>query len=146
VASASILGSTKKALGIEDDNTAFDVDILIHINAVLSILNQIGIGPEEGFAIEDDTPTWEDFFGTDPRLNMVQQYVYLKTRVLFDPPQGSYHLINSMNDQITQLEWRLSVKREGDSWVPPTPPPQTAEVIEEVIIVPIQDAWTSGPA
>ena len=120
----SILNSVKKVLGIQEDYTAFDVDILMHINTVFSILHQLGLGPEDGFVIEDDTPTWDTFLGDDLRLNSVKTYVYLRVRILFDPPSTSY-LIESLNKQIQELEWRLNVVREGDSWTDPDP-----EVVE----------------
>ena len=116
--SDSILTSTKKVLGIEELYTAFDVDILMHINSVFSTLHQLGIGPIEGFFIEDATPTWVTFLGTDPRLNSVKTYVYLKVRILFDPPGTSY-LIDSLSRQAEELEWRLNVVRETDDWVNP---------------------------
>lgn len=117
--SDSILTSTKKALGILEDYTAFDVDILMHINSVFSILNQLGIGPADGFMIEDSTPTWVDFLEEDSRLNLVKSYVYLRVRLLFDPPTTSY-LIDSTRKQSEEFEWRLNVYREGTAWVAPT--------------------------
>lgn len=118
--SDSILTSTKKILGIEEDYTAFDPDILMHINTVFVTLNQLGIGLETGYAIEDADPTWIDYLGTDLRLNSVKTYVYLRVRLLFDPPATSY-LLTSMKEQIQEIEWRLSVKREGESWTDPNP-------------------------
>lgn len=125
--SDSILTSTKKILGIADDYTAFDSDIVIHINTVFTILNQLGIGPENGYAIDDKTATWDAFLGEDLRLNSVKTYVYLRVRLLFDPPTVSY-LVESMRQQVQELEWRLNVQREGVSWVDPNPLP----VVEEV--------------
>lgn len=120
--SDSILTSIKKVLGIEEEYTAFDEDIIIHINSVFSTLNQLGIGIEEGFAIEDATLTWEDFIGLDLRLNSVKSYVYLKVRILFDPPGTSY-LIESLRKQAEELEWRLNVRREETEWVEPVVAP-----------------------
>jgi hypothetical protein len=117
----SILKSTKKILGVGEADTSFDVDIAFHINSVLSILNQVGIGPADGYMIEDDTATWDAFIGTDPRLNLVKTYLYLKVRLLFDPPGTSY-AINAMEKQIAEFEWRLNVIREEESWVDPTIP------------------------
>lgn len=108
--SESILTSTKKVLGIEEEYTAFDVDVLMHINSVFSTLTQIGLGPIGGFTIEDKTATW-DAFVTDARLDSVKSYMYLRVRLLFDPP-GTSFLIDSMNNQIKELEWRLSAHRE----------------------------------
>lgn len=120
----SILTSTKKILGLVEADTSFDLDIMLHINSVLAILNQVGIGPEEGFTIEDSTPTWEAFVGTDKRLSLVKTYVYLRVRMLFDPPSTSF-VISSMEKQLGELEWRLNVIREGESWTSPFPPPPT---------------------
>lgn len=140
----SILESTKKALGLDKDYTAFDVDIIMHINTVLSTLNQLGVGPDVGFAIEDATSTWSQFLGDDLRLNSVKTYIYLRVRILFDPPTGSYHLINSMNDQIRELEWRINVKREGDSWVDPVPPKLDPDNVQYVPI-PVNDFTEAEP-
>lgn len=118
----SILTSVKKNLGLADDYTAFDLDILMLINSAFSTLNQLGLGPVDGFSIEDKIPTWDAFIGTDNRLNSVKTYVSLKVRSAFDPPQTSY-LVAAMNEQIKELEWRLNVVREGDTWVAPTPEP-----------------------
>lgn len=137
----SILDSTKKALGVDTGNTAFDPEIILHINSVMSTINQLGVGPDNGFAIEDSAAVWADFLGDDIRLNDVKQYVFLKTRVVFDPPTGSFHLVNSMKEMITELEWRISARREETSWVDPRP---TLSILEpEVVIVPISDAWIS---
>jgi hypothetical protein len=116
--SGSILTDTKKILGIEEAYVVFDPDIILHINAVLGTLNQLGIGPAVGFAIVDSTATWDDFLAGDLRFNPVKTYVYLRVRLLFDPPTTSY-LMSAMQEQIKELEWRLSVVREGDDWVPP---------------------------
>lgn len=117
----SILTSVKKVLGIAEADTSFDPDILMHINSVFATLNQIGIGPVEGFMIEDSADTWDAFIGTDPRLNQVKTYVYLRVRLLFDPPGTSYAL-DSMNEQIREQEWRLNVYREESSWTDPMLP------------------------
>lgn len=118
----SILSNIKKVVGIGPSDTSFDEDIIMHANSVLSALTQIGLGPEEGFMIEDATATWVDFIGADKRLNMVKTYVYLRVKLLFDPPSTSF-VIDSMNKQIDELTFRLSVVREGDSWVDPDPAP-----------------------
>ena len=118
--SASILDSTKKILGLEADYTAFDLDILTHINTVFSDLQQLGIGPIEGFAIEDAEAEWDDFLAGDVTMNSVKTYMYLRVRLLFDPPTTSFH-IASLKEQQQALEWRLNVIREGVSWTDPDP-------------------------
>lgn len=116
--SDSILDSTKKILGIDASYTAFDVDIIMHINSVFSTLNQLGIGPVAGFMILDSTSKWEDFLGVDPNLNAVKTYVFMRVRLVFDPPGTSYH-ITAIEKQIQELEWRLNTQREGESWTSP---------------------------
>lgn len=116
--SNSILTSTKKILGISAEYTEFDLDILTHINSVFSALTQLGIGPAEGFMIEDATETWDAFLESDINLNAVKTYMYLRVRLLFDPPTTSY-TITAMNEQVKELEWRLNVYRESITWVPP---------------------------
>lgn len=118
----SILTNTKKILGIDASYTAFDLDIITHINSVFLALNQLGIGPAAGFAIQDTTATWSDFLGTDLRLNAVKTYVYLRVRILFDPPTTSF-LLDAYQKQIAELEWRLNVNWEATGWVDPNPAP-----------------------
>lgn len=108
----SILDSTKKILGLEPDYTAFDLDVITHINSVFSTLHQLGIGPVDGFMIEDSSKTWAEYLENNMALNNVKSYVYLRVRLLFDPPGTSY-LINSMKAQVEELEWRINVYREG---------------------------------
>lgn len=108
----SILSDTKKILGVPETDTGYDLDILMHINSVLSTLNQLGIGPVEGFSIEDASATWAELLADDPRLNSVKTYIYLRVRMLFDPP-GTSFLLGAMQDQIKELEWRISTQRES---------------------------------
>ena len=119
----SILTSTKKILGIAEDYTVFDLDIITHINTAFSTLAQLGVGLTAGFMIEDAEAEWADFFGDIPdfQYNSVKSYVFLKTRQLFDPPQTSY-LISATEKQIEELEWRLNTHREETEWVDPNPP------------------------
>jgi hypothetical protein len=107
----SILISTKKILGISEDYDVFDLDIITHINSALSIVNQLGIGPIDGLAIEDESPEWEELGIPQNQLSMVRTYVFLKVRMLFDPPTTSF-LIEAMNNQIQEHEQRLSYLRE----------------------------------
>lgn len=118
--SSSILNTTKKNLGIAEDYTAFDVDVMTHINGVFLILNQLGIGPAEGFTVTDATTTWEDFIGTNKKFQAIQPYMYLKVRLAFDPPQTSF-AIDAMKELAEEYEWRLSVERERTEWVSPFP-------------------------
>lgn len=114
----SILNSIKKVLNLPADYDAFDPDIIMHINSVFSTLNQLGIGPQQGFRIEDDTVEWGAFLNSDDRLNNAKSYVYLRVRMLFDPPTTSFHL-EAMHKQITELEWRINAQREDEQWIEP---------------------------
>lgn len=126
----SILRSTKKILGLAADYTAFDLDVVTHINTAFTTLTQLGIGPTQGFAIQDDSSVWADFMGAnDYELNSVKSYVYLRVRLLFDPPATSY-LIAAFEKQLQELEWRLSAHREDLSWVDPNPVDLDEEEIE----------------
>lgn len=107
----SILTSIKKLLGIEEEYTQFDNDIIMHINTVFLNLNQLGVGPDEGFFIEDDAATWYDFIGDSNQLQAVKTYVYLKVKLLFDPPLSS-SVVESIERMISELEWRLNVAVE----------------------------------
>lgn len=125
----SILISTKKILGIEASYKAFDLDIMTHINSVFNTLHGLGIGPSTGFMIEDDIVSWEEFLPDEMMLhNSIKTYVYLRVRLLFDPPATSYH-IAAINEQIKELEYRLSIQREGVSWTEPVQPVSPTEPI-----------------
>ncbi len=104
----SILTSIKKLLGITAEYTQFDTDLIMHINSVFSILTQLGVGPSTGFSIHDEYSVWTDFLPEDPRLEMVKTYVYLKVRLMFDPPDRSA-VADAMKRQIDELEFRLNV-------------------------------------
>ena len=104
----SILTSIKKMLGVAEDYTEFDEDIITHINSVFLNLTQLGVGPEEGFMIEDDTAVWEDFIDDSIQLQAVKTYTYLKVKLLFDPPLSS-SVAESFTRMIAELEWRLNV-------------------------------------
>lgn len=109
---SSILNSIKKLIGVGDGDLNFDTDLIMFINGVLMSLNQLGIGPPEGFSISDETQIWTDLIGTRKDLDGVRTYIYLKARLVFDPPQSSF-LVEAIKQQITELEWRLNVQVEG---------------------------------
>lgn len=106
----SILNSVKKKLGIQEDYTHFDEDIIIDINSVFMILNQLGVGPDEPFTIEDEDAYWEDFID-NARIEAVKSYMYMKVRLMFDPPTSGF-LVDSLKKQIDELEWRMLVQAE----------------------------------
>ncbi len=106
--SDSILTSVKKLLGINEDYTQFDVDLIMHINSVFSVLTQLGIGPSDGFHIEDKTATWTDFLEDSEKLEMVKSFMVLRVRLLFDPPSSSF-VLDSLQRQADEFTWRLQV-------------------------------------
>jgi hypothetical protein len=128
----SILKSVKKAVGIGDDDESFDLDILMHINSEFSNLCDMGVGPEEGFVVEDDSLEWGDFLDAEEervKLSKVKMAVILRTRLLFDPPTTSF-LLDALKAQLQEMEWRLNVNREHEAWEDPNPP--VIPVVEEV--------------
>lgn len=110
----SILTSIKKLLGIDESYSHFDPDLIMHINSVFSILTQMGVGPESGFAISGSEGKWSDFLQENPaRMLLVKSYMHLKVKLLFDPPLSSA-AIDSINRQISEFEWRLFVSADND--------------------------------
>lgn len=109
----SILTSIKKMLGITEEYKQFDTDIIIHINTVLMTLNQIGIGPIDGYAISSDLETWNDFVGSEHKghVEAIKTYVYIKVKLVFDPPSGS-SILEAFKNTANELEWRLNVQKE----------------------------------
>ena len=104
---SSILTSIKKLLGIAEEDASFDQDIIMHINTVFAILAQLGVGPANGFSIEDDGAVWSDYLGNSTNLELVKSYIYMKVRSMFDPPTSSI-LADAMNKNISELEWRIN--------------------------------------
>lgn len=109
----SILTSTKKLLGIAEEYDHFDADIIMHINSVFMVLKQLGVGPPEGFTITDKNDKWDDYISDDVDVSMVKSYVYLRVRLLFDPPASSA-VMESTNKLISEFEWRLNLAAESD--------------------------------
>lgn len=99
-------------LGINEEYEHFDTDIIIHINTIFMTLTQLGIGPVNGFIIKDKTTVWSDFLGDAIRAEATKSYVYLKVRLLFDPPANSF-LVEAIKNQATELEWRLNIQTVG---------------------------------
>lgn len=110
----SILDSIKKLLNLSKDDTAFDTDVIIIINSVFTTLRQLGVGPEKGFRILGNEEKWNDFISDELMLDSVKTYVYLKVKIVFDPPLNS-SLMDSFERQIKELEWRLNVEVESNS-------------------------------
>lgn len=107
----SILTSIKKLLGITKDYTHFDTDIIIHINTALMALTQLGVGPAEGFIVEDASAEWSEFVSDASKIEAVKTYVYMKVRLMFDPPINS-SVIKSMEQILSELEFRILVEAD----------------------------------
>ena len=108
----SILTSVKKIIGISEEDESFDTDLIIHINSVLMILNQLGVGPEDGFSITDKSAVWTDVIGDNKLIEATKTFVGLKVRLIFDPPTSSA-VLDSINKTISELEWRINVMVEN---------------------------------
>ena len=108
----SILTSVKKIIGISEEDESFDTDLIMHINSVLMILNQLGVGPEDGFSITDKSAVWTDLIGDNKLIEAVKTFVGLKVRLIFDPPTSSA-VLDSINKTISELEWRINVMVEN---------------------------------
>ena len=112
--SESIFESVKKLVNAEGDNY-FDTDLIIHINTVFSILTQMGVGPTEGFSIEDKSSTWDEFTDDVELYNMVKSYMVLRVKLLFDISTATSYVISTWKEQADELEWRLRAAAELDS-------------------------------
>lgn len=109
----SILTSIKKLLGIAEEYTHFDNDIIMHINSVFTTLTQLGVGPSEGFFIEDDSTYWTDFIEDMTKIQAVKTYIYLKVKLVFDPGSVGSSTLAAYERQISELEWRLNMIAES---------------------------------
>lgn len=110
----SILTSVKRHVGIVEECEDFDAPLIEHINSVFMILTQLGVGPSEGFIIEDDSATWDEFFGNSIQLQAVKSYIFMKVKLMFDPPTNSA-VTESYNRLINEFEWRLNVAAESNN-------------------------------
>lgn len=108
----SVLNTTKKLLGLDADDDSFDSDICIGINSAILTLSQLGLEGNEGFIVTDDTQEWSDYLNDNKLLPMVQQYIHLKTKMSFDPPQNSI-VCENLKQIITELEWRIRMVSEN---------------------------------
>lgn len=110
----SILATIKKMLGLAAEYTAFDQDIIVLINSQFMALQQLGVGTKDkhGFAIKDYSEKWKDFLVNDVNLRAVKEYIYMKVRMVFDPPGNSF-VMDAYKQQCQELEWRLNVQAES---------------------------------
>lgn len=114
MADQSILTSVKRTLGLAEDYEVFDQDVIMHINTALGTLNQLGVGPVEGYMIEDKSAMWSAFLGTNARLNPAKSYVYQRVRLLFDSSTLTGPVLDSIKESIKEFEWRLQVEADPD--------------------------------
>ena len=110
---SSILTSTKNILGLSEEYTPFDLSIVTFINQTFAKLTQLGVGPDNGFFIEDETTEWEEVTLTPKMLNFVKTFVFLEVKRLFDPP-GTSFLGAAVDKQIDEFVWRISVQRDEE--------------------------------
>ena len=104
----SILKTIKQLIGCPDDFEQFDMDLTIHINSAFATLTQLGVGPKEGYRITGADNTWSEFEDDAQKLSLIKDYVYIKTRLLFDPPTtGS--LMDSLKEELKEMKWRLYI-------------------------------------
>ena len=113
----SIVATIKKMLGLTDDYTPFDMDVIVHINAAFMVLCQMGVGPKEGFQVTDYDQTWGEFLTNQVMLGGVKTYVYLYVKMLFDPPTNSF-LMDAYKSQAEQILGRLNVQAESVEVMP----------------------------
>lgn len=107
----SILSSIKKLIGIVEEDTTFDTDLIISINSVLGVLTQLGVGPKEGFKITGPTEKWSDFLPPGENLEYVKTYVHQRVKIIFDPPASSTHM-DAIKSVIDEFEWRSNIQSE----------------------------------
>lgn len=116
-----ILNDIKKLLGLHAEQVDFDQDIILLINAAFARLQQLGVGPTEGFFITDGTSTWATYLGSDPNLNNVKIFIFYSVKIAFDPPGTSFHLA-ALKEELLKLEVLINTYREGESWTDPNLP------------------------
>lgn len=110
----SILISTKKKLGLDQAYEQFDLDIVAYINSALAILTQLGVGPEEGLIIDGPNNTWDELFVDGKVIELAKTYIYMKVKLMFDPPTSSF-VLESINKQLSEFEWRINAMAEKES-------------------------------
>lgn len=107
----SILLTVKKMLGLPSDYTPFDLDVIVHINSAFLTLNQLGIGPSTVFSITDKSNTWDEFTNDEPDMEAVKNYIFLKVRMLFDPPSSSI-IMDALKTASDEMLFRLNVQKD----------------------------------
>lgn len=108
----SILETIKKLLGIPSDYTNFDEDLKVHINTTINLLYQLGVPLSKGFLVVNDQQTWDELIGVSNEYDLIKTYIYLRVRMLFDPPTGA--VAESFKETIKELEWRITVRTDDE--------------------------------
>jgi len=111
----SILKSIKALLGIQEEQDNFDTELIMHINSALFVLNQLAVGPKEGFRIVDEKETWVELVGNRDDIEIIKSCVFLRVKIIFDPPATSY-LITNLKEQLEEYEWRLNIHVESNEY------------------------------
>lgn len=109
----SILLTIKQMLGIPSEYSVFDEELAVYINTVIAALRQLGVGPENGFAITGENESWEDYIGDTSMYENVKAYIYLKVRMMFDPPSSSF-VLDAFKSQAAEIEWRIYIQADED--------------------------------
>ena len=130
----SILTSIKKLLGISEEYEHFDADIIMHINSVFMTLTQLGVGPSNGFYIEDDETIWSDFISDSSKLQAVKSYMFMKVKLLFDPGSLGSSTLAMYERLVDQFEWRLNVAAEENVEVNDDTPSTVPSVVTGVVV------------
>ena len=116
----SILDSIKQLLGIDAADTNFDKELIMHINGALMVMNQLGVGPNTGYSITSKDNTWDEFLLGRTDLDAVKTDIYLRVRLMFDPPQNSF-LVSALEKQIQEYDWRITVNTAPVTILPEIP-------------------------
>lgn len=114
----TILEDIRHAIGLGDEHTFFDSDLIMHINSTFDVIHQLGAGPITGFTIQNGTETWDDYFAGHETIEFIKTYVYISTKLVFDPPQNSF-LVKALEDKQKEYEWRINVAAESKFWKTP---------------------------
>lgn len=105
---ASILKSVRSAVGLDEEDSSFDSELLMHINGSIMILHQNGIGMP--IHVEDVDTVWEDFKNpmqadANSMFSAAKTFIFIKTKILFDPPPPS--TVKYMSEAADEYLWRL---------------------------------------
>lgn len=107
---SSILLSVMERLGLDKEDYEYSRDVIQAINSALVALSQAGVGPFEGYRIIDEKNLWEELTDNDPLLECAKDFIYLRVRLIFDPPAaGTLEAHNKVADEYL---WRCRMTVE----------------------------------